>query len=291
MGESTNIGWCHHTFNGWWGCEKISPACKHCYAATLDARLGGEHWGPSSPRRFFDDRHWAQPHKWNKAAKAAGERRRVFCGSMKDVMEDRAELRPHRVRLWQTIRETPWLDWLLLTKRPGGFAEFLPWMWKGSPWGPTPYPNVWLGVTAEDQEHLERRVPTMLAVDAVCYFVSYEPALGPLDARKFLVSRFGRKVDWMIAGCESGRGPKDTRGYDMEWFRSVRDQCAEAGAAFFLKQATEVADVRPSGAVIPISSVGKGSTVTRKRNGTEPVVEAPYLDGKQHLEFPTARAA
>ncbi len=161
MGLETGIAWCDHTFNPWWGCVKISPACTNCYAATFDKRVGGAHWGPGSERRLFGDKHWAEPLKWDAAAKVARRRRRVFCASMADVFEGRAELDVHRQRLWALIDATPNLDWLLLSKRWGleDVASMIPW-------GDTPKPNVWLGATAENQEYADRRSAALLAVPA-----------------------------------------------------------------------------------------------------------------------------
>src|SRR5689334_16021242 len=134
MGAKTKIGWTHHTFNAWWGCHKVSPACKHCYAESFSKRTGHAVWGANAPRRFFGDAHWREPLKWNAAAEKAGERRRVFCGSMMDVFEwhdepTNEQMNAARARLWELIESTPWLDWLLLTKRPENASSVLPDRW------------------------------------------------------------------------------------------------------------------------------------------------------------------
>lgn len=118
MARNSPIEWTHHTFNPWWGCAKVSPACAHCYAEKWARRVGLSLWGEEVPRRFFGDRHWREPIVWNAEAQRAGCKRRVFCASMADVFEPRKELEPWRLRLWSLIECTPWLDWLLLTKRP-----------------------------------------------------------------------------------------------------------------------------------------------------------------------------
>lgn len=87
MAEHSAIEWTTHTFNPWWGCVKVSPACDHCYAESLAKRTGNQVWGKDAPRRFFGEKHWAEPLKWNRDAEKAGERARVFCASMADVME------------------------------------------------------------------------------------------------------------------------------------------------------------------------------------------------------------
>ncbi len=105
----------HHTFNPWWGCRKVSPACLHCYAETWATRLALDLWGGDASRRYFKEEYWHQPLKWNREAERARCRRRVFCASMADVFEGRSELDKWRSRLWLLIEQTPWLDWLLLT--------------------------------------------------------------------------------------------------------------------------------------------------------------------------------
>jgi protein gp37 len=127
MGENSKIEWTTHTFNPWWGCTKVSEACKHCYAEAWAKRLGQRVWGPKSKRRFFTDQHWKQPLTWNRKAEGAKERPRVFCASMADVFENQTELESHRRRLWDLIEATPNLDWLLLTKRPMNVKQLSGW--------------------------------------------------------------------------------------------------------------------------------------------------------------------
>src|SRR6185312_10780014 len=206
-------------FNPVWGCTKVSPACDNCYAEAWDKRTGGAHWGPHAPRREFGDKHWNEPLKWDRAAAKDGVRRRVFCASMADVFDKDwpAAVRP---RLWALIRATPHLDWLLLTKRPQNIAKMLPEDWGAG------YPNVWMGTTAENQEELERRWPHLYAVRAAVRFISYEPALGPLDIRFKL-------IDWIIIGGESGA---HARTFPLPWARSVIAQSLEFGVKCFMKQ-------------------------------------------------------
>jgi protein gp37 len=112
VGKNSSIEWTHHTFNPWWGCVKVSPACQNCYALEFARRLGHSIWGAAAPRRFFGENHWLEPLKWNARAKADGERKRVFCASMADVFEARTDLNSERAKLWKLIEATPWLDWL-----------------------------------------------------------------------------------------------------------------------------------------------------------------------------------
>ncbi|MEX2015165.1 MAG: phage Gp37/Gp68 family protein, partial [Candidatus Hydrogenedentales bacterium] len=210
--------------NPWWGCTKVSPGCKHCYAETFAHRIGRDIWGALAPRRFFGDAHWREPLKWNAEAKAAGARRRVFCASMADVFENRAELNPYRERLWQLIADTPALDWLLLTKRPERVRKCVPW---GDNWPA----NVWAGVTAENQRWAQARVPLLLELPAAVRFLSCEPLLGALDLSPWLNG--SRRVDWVIAGGESGH---KARPMNPEWARKLRNQCLSASVPFHFKQ-------------------------------------------------------
>jgi len=159
VAKDSDIEWTHHTFNPWWGCVKLSPACAHCYAETWARRFGDELWGGDAPRRFFSGHHWREPLRWNSEADKQGIRARVFCASMADVFEPRTDLDPWRDKLWALIEKTPHLDWLLLTKRPGHIKNVYPW-------AHNPRENVWLGTTAENQRWATRRIERLIAVDA-----------------------------------------------------------------------------------------------------------------------------
>lgn len=295
--------WCPHrgewipgfTFNPWWGCEKISPACKHCYAAALAKRYRYDVWGANAPRRLLSDDNWRKPYRWARRAREAGVRLKVFCGSMCDWAERPTDpdllaiLDELRIRLWRTIEDTQELDWLLLTKRPENAPLVLPVDWVNPPpmrsFGIPP--NVWIGTTAENQEEADRRIPELRRLRARVLFVSYEPALGDVDwsahlgawrcricGRRGEAPRPDRcptgnlcasvvggsldpQVSWLITGAESkGSGPG--RPTDPDWFRSARDQAAAAGVNFFLKQSYE-------GAL---------------------KLSLPRLDGRQHTDMP-----
>jgi protein gp37 len=224
MAKNSTIEWTHHTFNPWWGCTKVSPGCKHCYAETFAHRVGEDIWGPRASRRFFSEAHWREPVKWNSEAASAGVRRRVFCASMADVFENRAELEQVRERLWQLIADTPALDWLLLTKRPERILKCVPW---GTAWPA----NVWVGTTAENQHWARKRIPVLLELPAVVRFLSCEPLLGRLELDQWLAGP--RRIDWVIAGGESGH---KARPMNPEWARALRDQCHSADVPFHFKQ-------------------------------------------------------
>lgn len=221
MAKNSKIEWTNHTFNPWWGCVKVSPACKHCYAEAWSKRVGQKVWGIQADRRFFSDRHWNEPLRWNDAAASEGKRARVFCASMADVFEDRRDLDEWRDRLWSLIEQTPALDWLLLTKRPELVQKFAPWedQWPA---------NVWLGTTVEDQKRADERLTVLANIPAVVRFISAEPLLGPLDLEKWI-----HDLDWIITGGESG--PK-ARPSSPSWFRELLNQCMAADVAFHFKQ-------------------------------------------------------
>lgn len=232
MGAKTGIQWTDHTFNPWWGCEKVSPACKHCYAETFSKRLGLPLWGgPDTARRMASEKTWSEPARWNRAAEKAGERRRVFCASMADVFEDREDLLVARARLFFAVCMTPGLDWLLLTKRP----EHADRLWRlaaheangqqGAVWPA----NVWIGTTAEDQEQADKRIPHLLAIPAAVRFLSVEPMLWPIQIA-------GLGIHWVIIGGESG--PK-ARPFDIDAAADLVAQCRRAGIAVFVKQMGE----------------------------------------------------
>jgi protein gp37 len=262
--------------------------------------VGLKVWGQQAERRFFGEKHWAEPLRWNRDAAAAGARRRVFCASMADVFEDRRDLDQYRYRLWSLIEATPTLDWLLLTKRPEN-QEIVPLAWQTGSRRP---PNVWLGVTAENQDYADRRIPQLLRAPwPAVRFVSYEPALGPLDFRDSLTTRepilhfeaftpqakaafpvpptelVRRGIDWVIVGGESG--PR-ARPFDLEWAWSAVGQCREAGTACFVKQL----GARPLWGSEPTS---KGALdlypITDRKGGDM----AEWPENLRVREFPSAR--
>jgi protein gp37 len=255
MTQNTKIEWADHTFNPWWGCTKISPACDHCYAAALDKRTGGDHWGTNQPRKRTSTKNWLEPVKWNKQADAFfaehGRHQRVFCASMADVFDNEVDLQ-WRSDFFALIEATPNIDWLVLTKRVGNVRGMAPLKWLASSlrgrggnvlhkygW-PS---NVWLGATICNQEEAERDIPKLLAVPAAKRFLSIEPMLGAIDlSEPFNVKHWGfdpdwegskTDIDWVICGGESGHG---ARPMHPDWARSLRDQCAAAGVPFLFKQ-------------------------------------------------------
>jgi protein gp37 len=121
MGENSAISWCDHTFNPWIGCTKVSDACENCYAEAWNKRFGkAPGWGPGVPR--YRTRTWGEPLKWNREAARTGQRPRIFCASLADVFDNEVG-QSWRDDLWQVLRETPNLRWMLLTKRIGNASK------------------------------------------------------------------------------------------------------------------------------------------------------------------------
>jgi protein gp37 len=220
LGENSNIAWTDNTFNLIWGCTKVSPACEHCYAETWAKRTGFNVWGKNAERRTFGDKHWNEPIKWNKKAAANGKRLKVFCSSMADVFEDHLTVAQERPKLWELIKQTPNLDWLLLTKRPENIFNMVPFSW--TQFAPE---NVWYGTTAENQEWYDKRVLHLFEVPAKVRFLSCEPLLGSIEVK--------HPVDWLISGGESGG---KFRAMELDHVRSLRDQCKIMNIPFFFKQ-------------------------------------------------------
>jgi protein gp37 len=223
MAEKTGISWTDKTFNPWWGCTKVSPACDYCYAATIAKNRKMPIWGAGAARHLTSVNNHKQPFVWNRQAARLGRRYRVFCLSMGDVMDGEVP-QAWREELWETIDQTPHLDWQLLTKRPENYHRYLPTAFKHN--------NVWLGTTAENQHYFDVRWRAMQLLRArfpqAPLWISYEPALGP-------VTVVGAELipNWIIFGGESGSG---ARPIDVEWARDIRDECARLGISFFMKQ-------------------------------------------------------
>lgn len=264
MGENSAIGWTDHTFNPWSGCTKVSEACRNCYAESWAKRTGIVKWGENAERRRTSESNWRQPHKWNREAISAGVHRRVFCASLADVFEDRDELKPWRRELFDLIYTTPYLDWLLLTKRPQNIPTMLRAVRAHGDEFP---PNVWLGTTVESDECNSRIDDLIEAAGAFApvLFLSCEPLLGPLNLKanqRYQTEHGGYRpliddIQWVIAGGESG--PKH-RSLSLDDVRTLRDQCRNADVPFFFKQ----------------------------HGGRTPDAGGCLLDGVEYKEFPVA---
>lgn len=284
---TTSIEWTDTTWNPTTGCDRVSPGCDHCYALTMAKRLKG--MGSAKYQRDGDPRtsgpgfgiteHASSldaPLGWRKP-------RKVFVNSMSDLFHDGVS-DAFIWSVWCAMASTPRHTYQVLTKRHGRMRSLLT-RWAADGWIARDHrmlwndlsghvvngalPNVWLGVSVEDQKRADLRIPALLRTPAAVRWLSCEPLLGPVDLKLVdwdgatglcvLEKAFGWGIDWVVAGGESGRG---ARPMDPDWARQLRDQCQEAGAAFLFKQ---------------------WGDATPKANGRE-------LDGRTWDEYPASAA-
>ena len=319
------------TWNPTFGCECVSPGCANCYAMRMAGRFSGPGkpyeglvtiaknkraiWNGTG---HLSESALVKPLSWRAP-------RRVFVNSMSDLFFERftneeiaavfgvmAACQQHtfQVLTKRAKRMRGWFEWAAtfhgdpiatcyfaakgaLTSRDrdaisGRCGMVNKW---SAVW---PLPNVWIGTSVENQAAADERIPELLRTPAAIRFLSCEPLIGPVrlheDGLDWLTSDHCRGVDWVIAGCESGPG---ARPCNASWLRSLRDQCAAAGVAYFLKQAVNASEgghrLYPSGraarsAVVEVVALGDGS---KQKGGG--VIELPYLDGVQHAAFPEVR--
>ena len=327
MSDNSAIEWTDATWNPVTGCTKVSPGCDHCYAETFAERWRGT---PGHPfENGFDvtlrPERIAQPLRWRKP-------RRVFVNSMSDLFHDDVP-DDFIARVFGAMSAAPKHTFQILTKRHGRMRSLLssesfrPQVarWAGmmcengdqmhdqAMYGPWPLPNVWLGVSVEDQKRADLRIPALLGTPAAVRFLSCEPLLGPVDLARYLtgdcpacgdditedpcglvhadmaLDPSAAAISWVIVGGESGPG---ARPMDPAWARSLRDQCVAGGVPFFFKQ---------WGAWGPTGRIGIGQAYPGEVLIGEPVDEHGHrtemrrvgkknagreLDGRTWDEFP-----
>lgn len=256
MSGLTKIEWADKVWNPVTGCTKISEGCRNCYAERMAKRLAGRCGYPKEnpfavtlhPDRLEEPLHWKKPS-------------RIFVCSMGDLFHEEVPLKfiaevfntmvawrcPKHYRHDEDedgcFNEDPGHTYLILTKRPKRMkrvmekelSEYVGECWGGNTplalefeVGSWPPDNLWLGVSVENQKTADERIPLLLQTPAVKRFVSYEPALGPIDFAPWI-----KQIDWLIMGGESGPG---ARPMHPDWARSTRDQCKAASVPFFFKQ-------------------------------------------------------
>lgn len=286
MVENTSISWADDTFSPWIGCTKVSPACDGCYAEHLmDTRMHRVNWGPHGERVRTAPANWKKPLKWDREQAAAVQAWRtnpfalaetpkpsrfVFCASLADVF-DNAVPPEWRRDLFELIRATPHLTWLLLTKRPQNITRlFFETLHEDQhpDWVVHPHQlwprNAAIGCTVVTQAEADRDIPKLLAAKAALKpafaFLSMEPLMEAVDISEWLFGRvapcaacpkdedcecgwMGRHklpgevgLDWVITGGETDQGKHKARPSHADWFRSLRDQCAAAEVPFHHKQ-------------------------------------------------------
>lgn len=285
MSKTTKIQWADATWNPWTGYTKVSTGCKNCFAeVSTPARVlrskGQETWGKGAKRSRTSAAYWRNPILWDKhaGAQAAADtydghaihRPRIF-PSLFDWLDDEVPIE-WLADFLRIIYETPNLDWLLLTKRPGNFfnrvnsarcsldgsengsinKEVWKWIAVWTKVG-NPPANVWIGTSVEDQANADKRIPELLRIPAKVRFLSVKPLLGPMDLEAHVdasdnihcrwcdgFTGDGKHdcyaprlgIDWVIVGGESGPG---ARPCNIDWIRSVVAQC-KAAVPCFVKQ-------------------------------------------------------
>ena len=236
MGD-TNIEWATKVWNPTSGCTKNSPACDHCYAFRMSKRLAANPKVPHReryngfnptcwPERLTEPLHWEKPQ-------------RIFVASMGDLFHEDIPT-TFIDQVVEVFNTCPHHTFMVLTKRPQRMLDFFESL-DDRFW---PLRNVWLGVTTENQEQADKRIPILLQAPASVHFVSVEPMLGPIDFEDVPVGMLGPlrphiirlgdmvKLDWVICGSETGPGH---RHMDPQWALNLKDQCVNAGVPFFFK--------------------------------------------------------
>lgn len=244
MSDKSKIEWTDATWNPVTGCTKVSEGCRHCYAMTFAERFRGV------PGHYFENGFdltlrpdkLDQPLNWKRP-------RKIFVNSMSDLFHERV---PDDFidQVFVTMALAPQHTYQILTKRPQRMLEWFSrdpadtddalYPFRQKKW---PLPNVWIGVSVENQKAADERIPLLIQTPAAVRFLSCEPLLGPVDlfraeglsggiVNEIEFSAHGN-IDWVIVGGESGRG---ARPMEEEWAINLRDQCQAAGVPFFFKQ-------------------------------------------------------
>jgi len=207
------------------GCTPVSEGCANCHARRMAQRLRGRRGYPQDEpfRVTLHEDRLDMPLRWRKP-------RLVFVCSMGDLFHEQVP-DTYILQVWNRFLGAPQHTYLVLTKRPERMRK---WLRKRPP-----LPNVWLGVSAENQRWFDARVSVLSYITAAVRFVSLEPLLGPVMLGRWHQNgphRWHRRrphLGWVIAGSETGPGARPAH---LEWFRSIRDECAAYGVPFFLKQ-------------------------------------------------------
>lgn len=231
MSQHSAIGWTEATWNPVTGCSHVSPGCEHCYAETLSLRMGWSKlpWTNQNAAANVKTHHDRvnQPLSWRTP-------RRVFVNSMSDMFHP---LVPDTFlnECFAVMALAKRHTFQILTKRPDRMKAFMTGAFYQNAWDipHPPLPNVWLGVSVEDQRRADERIPLLLETPAAVRFVSAEPLLGPVDLYGWINAVIGKtpRLDWVILGGESG---PEHRPMQVEWAEDIARDCA--GIALFVKQ-------------------------------------------------------
>ena len=212
MALQSSIEWTEATWNPVTGCLKVSPGCRHCYAERMALRL--QAMGQANYRNGFrvtlHPAVVALPLRWKRA-------QMVFVNSMSDLFHREVPL-AFIQEIFATMHRANWHRYQILTKRADRLAELDPDL----PWAP----HIWQGVTVEHPDYAGR-IEILRNTGAFVKFLSLEPLLAPMPRLKM------NGIDWVIVGGESGPGARPMK---EDWVRDIRDQCLNAGVAFYFKQ-------------------------------------------------------
>ncbi len=243
MSDKSKIQWTDATWNPTTGCTKVSPGCAHCYIERTPAfRINGRQFVNGMIDMQLHENRLAQPLHWKKP-------RRVFVNSLSDLFHEDVPA-SFIADVFATMHHARQHVFQILTKRPERMRNMLTGQPNDAP-GPWPLPNVWLGVSVENQHFADERIPLLLQTPAAVRFISAEPLLGPIDLLRtpcngsnhdYLTGEYQNgdrekkttpRLDWVIVGGESG---PESRQFDISWGRSLVAQCKSAGVPVFVKQ-------------------------------------------------------
>lgn len=234
--NKTKIPWCDYTWNPITGCSPVSEGCENCYARAMAKRFNkGDFSIKFHPERISD----IEKLKWSN---------KIFVCSTSDLFHH--DVFPDWLYvIFHTIRKFRYHTFMILTKRPVEMEKFIKWFGSTGMIEEWPIPNLWIGVTAENQQRAEERIPVLLRIPAVKRFVSIEPMLGPVDLENLNGNANSRyqvltpiidagdssrpSIDWVICGGETG--PK-ARPMHPDWPGYLKDQCKKYRVPFFFKQ-------------------------------------------------------
>jgi protein gp37 len=235
--NKTSIPWCDYTWNVTTGCTPVSSGCARCYAKRIYERF--------HPKESFSDVR-CHPERLDQPLNVR-KPQRIFIDSMSDLFHKDVPIQ-FIAAVWARMIATPQHTYVILTKRPRAMLDIVPHLFFNYIEDRlTILPNVWLGVSVEDQATADERIPLLLQTPAAVRFVSVEPMLGAIDLAKgtgclgsWLIDSSGNRVkdpeggiDWLVCGAESGPHARPMSGL---WVRSLKDQCVAAGIPFFYKQ-------------------------------------------------------
>jgi protein gp37 len=229
VSAKTNIAWTDATWNPVTGCTKVSQGCKNCYAERLANRMWAKQYAPNTdgtPRRFIDIRLHADrlelPLRWSKP-------RMIFVNSVSDLFHESVPAE-FILEVFDVMERAKQHTFQVLTKRAERMVDILGGT-SGAGLNAPPLPNVWLGVSVEDQVNADKRIPLLLQTSAAVRFLSCEPLLSPVDLTNAFHTR--PLLDWVIVGGESG---PNCRRMSTAWAEDIVLRCQAAGVACFVKQ-------------------------------------------------------